>query len=269
MFRENENGNLANRPNTRRFSQKILCRIKKYCQIMAVMNPYESPYADVVADHGEETRVSFVRKTYLHLAGAIAAFAILEFLMIQSGLGNVALKFMMGGKFSWLIVLGGFMVVSMIANKWALSSTSLGMQYAGLGLYVVAESVIFLPLLMIANSMESNVIGKAAVVTIALVVGLTLIAFTTKKDFSFLGGILKIGGMIALGVIVASFFLPITLGTWFSALMILFAAGSILYNTSNIMFHYRTSQYVAASLSLFASVALLFWYVLRLFMSRD
>ena len=111
--------------------------------------------------------------------------------------------------------------------------------------------------------------GEAAVVTIALVVGLTLIAFTTKKDFSFLGGILKIGGMIGLGVIVASFFLPITLGTWFSALMILFAAGSILYNTSNIMFHYRTSQYVAASLSLFASVALLFWYVLRLFMSRD
>jgi FtsH-binding integral membrane protein len=121
---------------------------------------------------------------------------------------------------------------------------------------------------MVANSMENGVIGKAAVVTSALVLGLTVIAFTTRKDFTFLGGFLKIGGMVALGAIVASFFLPITLGFWFSVLMVLFAAGSILHSTSNIMYHYRTTQYVAASLSLFASVALLFWYVLRLFMSR-
>jgi FtsH-binding integral membrane protein len=141
-------------------------------------------------------------------------------------------------------------------------------QYAGLSLYVVAEAWIFLPMLMVANSMENGVIGKAAVVTSALVLGLTVIAFTTRKDFTFLGGFLKIGGMVALGAIVASFFLPITLGFWFSVLMVLFAAGSILHSTSNIMYHYRTTQYVAASLSLFASVALLFWYVLRLFMSR-
>lgn len=233
------------------------------------MNPYESPYADVVGTQQESTRVAFVRKTYLHLAAAIAAFAVLEYMLIQAGFGEVALRFMTAGKYSWLMVIGGYMVVSMIANKWALSSTSLSTQYAGLGLYVVAESILFLPLLMIANAMEANVVGKAAVVTIALVVALTLVAFTTRKDFSFLGGMLKVSGIIALGLIVGSFFLPISLGTWFSALMILIAAGSILYNTSNIMFHYRTTQYVAASLSLFASVALLFWYVLRLFMSRD
>lgn len=161
------------------------------------------------------------------------------------------------------------MGVSWIAQKWANSSTSLGVQYAGLTLFVVVEALIFLPILMIANGMENGVIAKAGLVTVAMVLGLTLIAFTTRKDFSFLGGMLKIGGMVALGVIVASFFLPITLGTWFSALMILFASGSILYSTSNIMYHYRTTQHVAASLSLFAGVALLFWYVLRLFMSRD
>jgi FtsH-binding integral membrane protein len=143
------------------------------------------------------------------------------------------------------------------------------MQYIGLSVYVVAQALIMLPLLMIANGMENGVIAKAGLVTVAMVLGLTLIAFTTRKDFSFLGGMLKIGGMVALGVIVASFFLPITLGTWFSAAMILFASGSILYSTSNIMYHYRTTQHVAASLSLFAGVALLFWYVLRLFMSRD
>jgi FtsH-binding integral membrane protein len=232
------------------------------------MNPYESPTFDVVAAQDETTRVSFVRKTYWHLAGAVAAFALIEYMLLNAGLEESVFS-LLSVKYAWLMVMGAYMGVSWIAQKWANSSTSLGVQYAGLTLFVVVEALIFLPILMIANGMENGVIAKAGLVTVAMVLGLTLIAFTTRKDFSFLGGMLKIGGMVALGVIVASFFLPITLGTWFSALMILFASGSILYSTSNIMYHYRTTQHVAASLSLFAGVALLFWYVLRLFMSRD
>ena len=226
------------------------------------MNPYESPTFDVVAAQDETTRVSFVRKTYWHLAGAVAAFALIEYMLLNAGLEESVFS-LLSVKYAWLMVMGAYMGVSWIAQKWANSSTSLGVQYAGLTLFVVVEALIFLPILMIANGMENGVIAKAGLVTVAMVLGLTLIAFTTRKDFSFLGG------MVALGVIVASFFLPITLGTWFSALMILFASGSILYSTSNIMYHYRTTQHVAASLSLFAGVALLFWYVLRLFMSRD
>jgi FtsH-binding integral membrane protein len=232
------------------------------------MNPYESPTFDVVAAQDETTRVSFVRKTYWHLAGAVAAFALIEYMLLNAGLEESVFS-LLSVKYAWLMVMGAYMGVSWMAQKWANSSTSLGVQYAGLTLFVVVEALIFLPILMIANGMENGVIAKAGLVTVAMVLGLTLIAFTTRKDFSFLGGMLKIGGMVALGVIVASFFLPITLGTWFSALMILFASGSILYSTSNIMYHYRTTQHVAASLSLFAGVALLFWYVLRLFMSRD
>jgi FtsH-binding integral membrane protein len=232
------------------------------------MNPYESPTFDVVAAQDETTRVSFVRKTYWHLAGAVAAFALIEYMLLNAGLEESVFS-LLSVKYAWLMVMGAYMGVSWIAQKWANSSTSLGVQYAGLTLFVVVEALIFLPILMIANGMENGVIAKAGLVTVAMVLGLTLIAFTTRKDFSFLGGMLKIGGMVALGVIVASFFLPITLGTWFSAAMILFASGSILYSTSNIMYHYRTTQHVAASLSLFAGVALLFWYVLRLFMSRD
>ena len=232
------------------------------------MNPYESPTFDVVAAQDETTRVSFVRKTYWHLAGAVAAFALIEYMLLNAGLEESVFS-LLSVKYAWLMVMGAYMGVSWIAQKWANSSTSLGVQYAGLTLFVVVEALIFLPILMIANGMENGVIAKAGLVTVAMVLGLTLIAFTPRKDFSFLGGMLKIGGMVALGVIVASFFLPITLGTWFSALMILFASGSILYSTSNIMYHYRTTQHVAASLSLFAGVALLFWYVLRLFMSRD
>ena len=59
------------------------------------------------------------------------------------------------------------------------------------------------------------------------------------------------------------------LGNLFAGVMIALAAAYILYYTSNVLHHYRLDQYVAASLALFAAVALLFWYVLQLFMSRD
>jgi uncharacterized protein len=91
--------------------------------------------------------------------------------------------------------------------------------------------------------------------------------FITKKDFSFLGGILTIGGFIALGLIVCSAIFGFTLGLIFSVVMVAFAAAAILYDTSKIMHNYATHQYVAASLELFASVALLFWYVLQVVMS--
>ena len=162
------------------------------------------------------------------------------------------------------------MAVSWIAEKWANSGASRTTQYLGLGLYVIAEALIFLPLLLIAASYATgdSLIMQAGVITAFLFAGLTLVAFTTKKDFSFLGGILKVGGLIAMGLIVASFFFGgLSLGLWFSGAMVLFAGISILYQTSNIIHHYRPDQHVAASLGLFASVALLFWYVLRILMS--
>jgi len=47
------------------------------------------------------------------------------------------------------------------------------------------------------------------------------------------------------------------------------AGAAILFDTSNILRTYPEDRYVSAALQLFASVALMFWYVLRLFMSRD
>ena len=158
----------------------------------------------------------------------------------------------------------------MIANRWARSDTSVELQYAGLGLYILAESIIFLPILFIANAYYEGVILQAGIVTGMLFLGLTATVFMTRSDFSFLGPILSIAGFVAIGVILCSILFGFTLGTLFSGIMILFAAGAILYDTSNVLHHYRTDQHVAASLSLFASVALLFWYVLRLLMAlRD
>ncbi|MFM1557901.1 MAG: Bax inhibitor-1 family protein [Roseibacillus sp.] len=235
-----------------------------------MFDSYQNPY--VVAEAPADVRATFIRKTYAHLAGAIAALVAIELILFSvPGLKDTALNLMLGGKYNWLFVIGGFMIASWLANKWAMSSTSLGMQYAGLGLYVFAQAVIFFPILIIAADErflnQPAIIGQAAIITGFMFGGLTLVAFTTKKDFSFLSGILKIGGLVALGLIVASIFMGFNLGIWFSGAMVLIASISILYNTSNIIHHYGTTQYVAASLGLFASVALLFFYVLRILMA--
>ena len=225
--------------------------------------PYTQPtsYADA------NVRTEFMRRTYNHLAGAVLAFLLLEALLLQWSGAQALVRTMTGGM-SWLVVLAAFMGVSWLAEKWARSEASPQMQYLGLGLYVVAEAVLFLPLLYLAARFSSpQVIPTAGLITALLFGGLTMIAFTTRKDFSFLGGILTLGGFVALGVIVASMLFGFSLGVVFAGLMIAYAAGAILYNTSNIIHHYRPDQHVAASLALFASVALLFWYVLQFVMA--
>ncbi|MBC8126408.1 MAG: US12 family protein [Gloeobacteraceae cyanobacterium ES-bin-144] len=234
------------------------------------MNSYTNPYAvGMISESPETARAEFIRKTYGHLAGAIGLFVVLEFAFLSMGLGEVVLGLLGTSQYSWLIVMVAFVAVSWVAERWATNGASVGKQYAGLLLYTLAEAVIFLPMIVLAMGItgDASLLLQAGMITGAMVLGISTIALTTKKDFSFLGGFLKIGGFVALGLIVASFILPISLGLWFSGAMIVFASGSILYNTSNLIHRYQPGQHVAASLSLFASVALLFWYVLQFLMS--
>jgi FtsH-binding integral membrane protein len=217
--------------------------------------------------YAESARAAFIRRTYTHLALAVLAFIVVEYLLLQMPFAGAMAQAMVGG-FSWLIVLAAFMGVSWLAHRWAESDTSIQKQYLGLGLYVVAQAVIFLPLLYVAAYYSSaDVIPIAGFMTSFLFAGLTATVFITRKDFSWMRSILTIGGFVALGLIATSIIFGFSLGIIFSGVMILFASVAILYDTSNILHHYRTDQHVAASLSLFASVALLFWYILQFFMS--
>ena len=221
----------------------------------------------LVANASEAERANFIRKTYLHLGGAILAFAVVEALLIKSGVAESFVHLLQGSKWMWLVVMGLFMGVSYIADKWAHSAISKEMQYAGLGLFVVAEAIVFMPLLYIAQMKAPTVIPQAGLLTLLLVGGITFTAFTTRKNFSFLAPILSIGGWIALGVIALSILFGFNLGLFFSAIMVVFAAASVLYTTSNIIHEYHTEQHVAASLALFSSVGLMFWYLVQILMS--
>jgi FtsH-binding integral membrane protein len=226
-----------------------------------------------VATVGVNERVTFLRKTYAHLGLAIFAFVALEYVLLDMDgplFEAVTVPFLKLAGSSWLIILALFMGVSWVADKWANSDTSRGVQYLGLGLYVIAEALIFTPILLIANLEFPGVIADAAVLTLFLFGGLTATVFITKKDFSFMRGALTIAGFGAMALIVISILFGFHLGTIFSGAMILLASGYVLYYTSNVLHHYRPTQYVAASLALFAAIALLFWYVLRILMAlRD
>jgi FtsH-binding integral membrane protein len=237
----------------------------------------DTPYAQfgaVAIDAPVDARRSFIRKTYTHLTAAIYGLVMLEYLYFQALPLDDWVPAIFAQRWGWLLLFGGYMVVSWIADSWAGSDASPAMQYAGLFSYVFAFSVILCPLLWIANQFATNIGGRefspiavAAVLTLAVFGLLTAIVFLTRKDFSFLGPILGIAGLLIFGAILLSFFGLLNLGTGFCMLLVVFAAGAILYDTSNILHHYRTDQYVAASLALFASVGLLFWYILQIVIS--
>jgi FtsH-binding integral membrane protein len=229
---------------------------------------YAGSYPVAVADAAPAARAEFIRRTYAHLAGAVLAFVVLEAVLLSTPLPDLMMQGLAASRFSWLVVLGVFMGMSWLAEKWASDETSMQMQYAGLALFVVAEALIFLPLLFVAAYYSGglNVIPMAGLITLTLFGGLTATVFVTQKDFSFLGTILTIGGFVAMGVVAASILFGFNLGLIFSGVMVLFAAASILYQTSNVMHRFTPTQHVAAALVLFSAVALLFWYVLRIVM---
>jgi len=233
-------------------------------EFMSEMEDYYQP--TTVGEMDIDSRGRFVSRTYAHLFGAVCGFILIETFLFKTGLADRIAQALLG--VSWLAVMGGFVVISWLASRTAHVAKSKAAQYAALAAYVVAESLIFVPLLWIANNVAPGAITSAAAVTFVAFAALTAIVFLTGKDFSFLRSLLFWGGIMALVLIAAGAAFGFQLGTYFSVAMVGFAGAAILYDTSNILHHYSEDRYVAAALELFASVALMLWYVLRLFMNR-
>ena len=220
----------------------------------------EVPVSEIDVD----ARATFISRTYGHIFGAIALFTGIEVAIFKSGVAEGLTQDMLQ---NWWMVLGGFVLVSWVASHVAARARSLPVQYMALIGFVAIEALIFVPLLMIAETIAEGLIASAAIVTLGGFAGLTFIAFVTRKDFSFLGGFIKFGMFAAILAIVAGLIFGFQLGTFFAVAMVVLAAASILYDTSNILHHYPEDRYVSAALGLFASVAMMFWYVLRIMMA--
>jgi FtsH-binding integral membrane protein len=221
----------------------------------------------LVAHSSDVEKAGFYRKTYLHVALAILAFIGVETVLLQV-VPDQMIFAMFAQRYLWLLIIGVFWLASVLATKWSLSLNK-STQYFGLGFYVLLEAVIFLPLIKIATLYAGpQVIFQAAMLTIAMFAGISAVAFTSKRDFSFLRNIIVIGGFISIGLIVGGMLFGFNLGLWFSVGMVILASATILYQTSKLKDSYATNQYVGASLQLFASIMLLFWYILSILMNR-
>ena len=211
-------------------------------------------------------RSEFINKTYTHLLGAILLFAGIEYWIFSTPYAEQLAVFML--EKLWLAVQGGFIVVSWIATHVAHAVESIGAQYAALVGFVVAEAIIFVPMFYIALMVGPEIIEYAVAITLGAFVALTAIAMITGANFTFLRSFLVWSSLVALATIVLGAAIGFHLGTYFSMGMIGIAGASILYDTSKIMRDYPDDRYVAAAMQLLASIALMLWYVLRLFLSR-
>ncbi len=229
---------------------------------------YPGAQAATASDASVEARRAFIRRTYAHLAAAILAFVAIEGVLFTSGIAQDLAVKLFSTRGSMLLLLGLFIGGAFVAQMMARSTTSVGLQYAGLAMYVMLEVVIFLPILYVAEVRfpGQHIAITAGVVTLMAFGALTLGVFVSGKDFSFLGPFLWVAALASVGLIIAGLIFGFSLGMVFAYAMVLLASGFIVYDTSNVIHHYNTNQHVAAALALFASVALMFWYILRIFL---
>lgn len=241
------------------------------------------PIAGAVATLGVSDRITFLRKTYAHLGGALIAFAVFTALMMKYATG-LSLRLAMagsGGFGSFVLVLGAFFLVSWLCQKLATSQTSRGLQYLGLGLGVVMWSVLAQPIIWftiikfratgmaltddaLLSPQATKILGEAAILTIAIFLGLTLTVFYTKKDFTPMAGFLSIGLWALIGLGIASALFGFHMGAIYSGLVVALMAGYILVQTSQVMNYFPPTMYVAAALMLFGTVVTLFIHLLRI-----
>lgn len=215
------------------------------------------------ADAALSERSAFIRRVYGHVFGAILAFIGLSYVFVELTTVGEDLMILVGRSSFWIILIP-FMLVSWLANKWAHAGVSQTTQYLGLGIYVVAEALIFAPILwLIANHMGDHIIPTAAGLTLLITGGLTAVVFLTKSDFSFMRNFLWTATIGLFAVAVIGSFAGFSGGLLMIGAFVLVFCGWILYDTSNIMHHYPTNMHVGAALALFSSIATLFWYILQ------
>jgi FtsH-binding integral membrane protein len=233
----------------------------------------------IVADAPAADRAAFFRRTYGLVAIGFAAFAALLTIFfigfdqergiaysLFAGLGSMVSSL---GGWSILLVMLAFWGATTVAQSLAFNRASRGTQYAGLGLYVILEALIFIPLIgyviLSTEGKASSVLLPAGIVTAGMIAALTALVFMTNLDFSFLKVAIVLGSFAAIAIAIVAAIAGFSLGAWFSIAMIVLMASVILYQTNEIKNTLETDQHVAAAFILFSSFVTLLFYVIRFF----
>jgi len=214
---------------------------------------YENQTLQGRAEAGVLQTNKVIRNTYMLLSMTLifsAAMAGLS-MMLNVGMGAY-----------WLSFLGG-MALLFVIPRFANSSAGIALVFAFTGLLGFGVGPI-IGAYVAAFSNGAQLVMTALGGTGVIFLGLSAYALTTRKDFSFMGGFLMVGVLVAfLAGIGAAIFGLSTLSLVVSAMFVLLMSGMILYQTSAII-HGGETNYVLATITLFVSIYNLFLSLLHL-----
>ena len=232
-------------------------------------NINSTSYSSAVILENSSVQKAFFIKTYLHLLLGVCIFGGTLFGVVTNPI-LMAFSFKLWSLPMASIILTCLLIGSSMLSTWLANNTfNKTLHYIGLVTYAVVEAFVIAPLvyMFIRSSGMAEFIHIVGM-TVAIFMCMTATVFVIKPDFGFLGKFLTFASLSALVMVVVGAIFGLSLGVWFSFAMVVLACGYILYETSQMTKVYNKSQYVACSLSLLASIIMLFWYLLRLFSRR-
>lgn len=222
-------------------------------------NAFATSTGWTVAQSSAEVRMAFIQKTYvLFLAGILAAI-VMGGITLNTPLFGIAQALLGIPLLAFLLMMGGAWIAG------AVSRTE-GLNYVALFGFTAFVGFIMAPLLYMFEGAFPGIVAQAAFLSVLVFGSLTAYVFVSKKDFSFLGGMLFVG-LIALiigGLANAFFFHSAGAGYWMAWVSLFLFSGFVLYDTSQIIHRYDAQGYCAAALDLFLDFFNIFMAILRI-----
>jgi modulator of FtsH protease len=212
--------------------------------------------AETAARASVEERMGFVRKVYaLFFAATLFAIGGVGIGQLFPPLRMFALQHPFVMLFA---MLGGVMGAQAVRHVP-------GLNLVALFTFTTFTGVVISPLIWLVNIYNPGSILTAGVLTVGIFGGLTLYVFISKRDFSFLRGMVTVGLIVVILAGVLNLFLGSgAFGFAIAAAALLLFSGFVLYDTSNIIRRYPTNEYVQGALALYLDAFNIFLALLRI-----
>ena len=203
-----------------------------------------------IASTRESNKV--IRNTYTLLSMTLLFSAVTAGLSMMFNLPHPGL----------LLTLGGYFGLLFLTSKFRNQSLGLLFVFALTGFMGYTLGPIINAYLSTANG--GQIVMTAMGATGAIFLSLSAYALTSRKDFSFMGGFLMVGILVAFLAGLGAFFFEMpALSLAVSAMFVLLMSGLILYETSNIL-HGGETNYIMATVTLYVAIFNLFTSLLHL-----
>jgi modulator of FtsH protease len=212
---------------------------------------------ETAARAGVEERMAFVRKVYaLFFAATLAAIV-----GVAVGITNIGImRAVVAHPFlAFFLLMGGVMGAQAVRLVPVVNLLAL---FA----FTALTGIIISPAIAIYTQLNPASILQAGVLTVGIFGGLTAYVFASKKDFSFMRGMVTTGLIVVFLAVVLNLFIvgSSALSFAISCAALLLFSGFVLYDTSNIIRRYPTNEYVAGALSLYLDAFNIFLALLRI-----